>query len=834
MKRLSIPIHEHSAVADEVALHVQPWRELYHDKRTFHYYFGNTILSVKQDIAREGLEMLRRFHAVSLPLYEPEYLWVNRDPIAPNELITINDIEVTNISDFDKFFTNTFNALELSKTHELSVSEKLISGAALDINTLRLVTEDGDLLTYDLVSGLETSFTTAPFKVGASLQKKVHDTRFCFIPGAIKISSVVDQAGNNITKYTVQEITRTDEYQNAYDVNANGIIDDEDLAEFQNVEGLTFEKADPHEWNLKYRTMDANGDGSIGQFELNTIQRLLFVAFEKGTLILLPTAIPAFTVTYVSIPEPQIGQIHKVENSVFTVNTNTLGSSILLSDIEKQPGIYASTYLSISDTFIEIDQNKNVNFAKVENLNAYKVKVSWSQAYEYNALALTSIDDIVLLLTRSISTGKYRVYGFDASREAVESTDSFYDIDVTGEVTFICTLANPDILLVCARTDEGKNVLYTFNLIRKYSFLESNTRTLYLSKNVSVTATATTPVGTLGSEIVIPPREIVLVPRKVQNSVDDYGYNWGLKRIPGETNIQYRDRILDFWKHLQGNDKRGMLYGIGRELGIPPSQIETIRPHEKFTVSLKGVYTGFYPVRILIVDDVLRKLYLYAFTKYEDFSEPGTFNLKLKNLIIPSGATIDLPDEFSNYSTEFDKSTFSKNSMSVVTDSNGNIPVIGSWNISGNTISENDSIEIFNGAMSFELCPYIVNKHRGQRALIFYDTVDAVNNLHASNFDDLVLPNFVYLVDEQKHKVIIEDLLHAGKYRDRWINDLTKRDELISAFREKDNSKWDKTIGDISFFDSGVQSGELLKENQWTALSFNKHFSESTNASWRL
>ena len=61
-----------------------------------------------------------------------------------------------------------------------------------------------------------------------------------------------------------------------------------------------------------------------------------------------------------------------------------------------------------------------------------------------------------------------------------------------------------------------------------------------------------------------------------------------------------------------------------------------------------------------------------------------------------------------------------------------------------------------------------------------------------------------------------------------------KRDELISAFREKDNSKWDKTIGDISFFDSGVQSGELLKENQWTALSFNKHFSESTNASWRL
>lgn len=59
-----------------------------------------------------------------------------------------------------------------------------------------------------------------------------------------------------------------------------------------------------------------------------------------------------------------------------------------------------------------------------------------------------------------------------------------------------------------------------------------------------------------------------LATREFFNRFDDFGYLMGLKRLPGERNHPYRERIKDVLVHRGGTDYPGLMNAIPREIGV--------------------------------------------------------------------------------------------------------------------------------------------------------------------------------------------------------------------------------------------------------------------------
>jgi hypothetical protein len=58
------------------------------------------------------------------------------------------------------------------------------------------------------------------------------------------------------------------------------------------------------------------------------------------------------------------------------------------------------------------------------------------------------------------------------------------------------------------------------------------------------------------------------------NAFDFHGQSKGLRRLPGETNVSFRSRILDVYQHFPERGRIGALYGIRRELGLSVEDID--------------------------------------------------------------------------------------------------------------------------------------------------------------------------------------------------------------------------------------------------------------------
>lgn len=65
-----------------------------------------------------------------------------------------------------------------------------------------------------------------------------------------------------------------------------------------------------------------------------------------------------------------------------------------------------------------------------------------------------------------------------------------------------------------------------------------------------------------------PSGEISPVYQNLWNMIDHHGQSKGIRRLPGETNASFKNRILDVFVHFPSRDKQGALYGIQRELGL--------------------------------------------------------------------------------------------------------------------------------------------------------------------------------------------------------------------------------------------------------------------------
>lgn len=64
-----------------------------------------------------------------------------------------------------------------------------------------------------------------------------------------------------------------------------------------------------------------------------------------------------------------------------------------------------------------------------------------------------------------------------------------------------------------------------------------------------------------------------LIVHHVWNAFDEFGFLLGLKRLHGERNASFKERILDVFENPGNSSKEGILNGLARELGIEKSSI---------------------------------------------------------------------------------------------------------------------------------------------------------------------------------------------------------------------------------------------------------------------
>jgi hypothetical protein len=67
-------------------------------------------------------------------------------------------------------------------------------------------------------------------------------------------------------------------------------------------------------------------------------------------------------------------------------------------------------------------------------------------------------------------------------------------------------------------------------------------------------------------------------PHKVFNEFDQFGELLDLKRIQGEDNVQYKQRLLDVMVHRSDSTYLGLIYGITRELGLKILDVLEVLP----------------------------------------------------------------------------------------------------------------------------------------------------------------------------------------------------------------------------------------------------------------
>lgn len=104
-------------------------------------------------------------------------------------------------------------------------------------------------------------------------------------------------------------------------------------------------------------------------------------------------------------------------------------------------------------------------------------------------------------------------------------------------------------------------------------------------------------------------RTFSLETRTVFNQFDEQGLVLGLSRIRGESNKEYRRRLLDVFVHRANSAYRGLIHGITRELGLSLFQPLQINPK---TSLVDGRY--FTPDPYIKIDGA----YIYLYSDYRN------------------------------------------------------------------------------------------------------------------------------------------------------------------------------------------------------------------------
>lgn len=327
-----------------------------------------------------------------------------------------------------------------------------------------------------------------------------------------------------------------------FDTNKDGLIDEHEKTAISQLYGKSMQDFTPDEWTLA-DWADVNKDGKISEIDYRSVMSAYPSASPdtKGVIRVPASHTGRFKVRY--IPDNRkIKALHTLKDGYIEIYTETelydYAEHITYDD---NTGIYYGT--------IRGSDSKELRaFTYDKELDKITGDVLIHAEF-WNSLCSIKDMDIaaghLFLLVTDGST--YKVLYGDIWNEYVDSISLEASIEMP-------TLFKPTFL---AATEDGYIILAegvrfeVFKPIRD-RYYEMDGVTYFNRRKV-----LTQPGGAA----------YTIVPHYIFNNFDSFAYSFGIDRPWGADNLTMRKLMLDFYDHPQGHDKRGICYGIMRELG---------------------------------------------------------------------------------------------------------------------------------------------------------------------------------------------------------------------------------------------------------------------------
>jgi hypothetical protein len=820
MRRLSIPLFDNPEVQTILDKYIPKWSELNKDHRTLIPFLINAIISISKDISEEHRELLSRFHLHLLPEYEPAYLFydrLDRHPIKNIREIKCTTPGVKEITDIETFMTDTFNAL----VERISV--RLNRNDIIDISVTgrgyQLLTKTGTLIntTTDINSSIEeiqSQWDSNPIKT-----LEVFESSYVLIPGVCRILSVVDEYNQPIS-YEEEEHTGNIAYDIFFDLNGNGIIDPEDIATIREYVGIAPTADNIDEWNNKFNNFDINKNGVIDLNDIRAIEKKLWAAKYPGKLITSNRKYALIKVTYREITEPGISSIVNYNNRQLAIRTNTYGSSILAKQLGRVATIKTIGLTDRNDTIIELHESGVLNLVRTIGESPTVSAISWPEPWIWKPVTIETIDGILILFTQNNNTVRSFIY--DLRMPEIAYSDSYIDTEIEGTLIASSFDYSTRELLLLTRDTHGL-VIRRFSLEKNYWFYSKEENRIYTTNRYveftlkGIRALEETSDNEHNPDELLQPTSIDIVsesiPLKIQNSIDDYMYNWGMERTPGSTNRECKEVMRGFFKHLQGNSLQGMYYGIARMLGFSDKQLEDI-----FNISDTGIvylsnrWYGHNPVAILVMDETDAHLYSFKYAKF--LEDTGTVYIE---------TPVELDDN--RYYEFYDgliPSNINKH-FADITATLADVPInihdrYYEWELPGIPVAgkETDRIKVIGNMLDLTECSFLLENHTGKEMYVIYDTSDSKGNHIRTFIDKLKVPryrNHNYYYNELPF--YIEALSDTSTIFSR-ENLYNMQSDIINKIIASDNSRWKDTTADLSYFNTTNRGGQKVRPADWS------------------
>jgi len=580
-------------------------------------------------------------------------------------------------------------------------------------------------------------------------------------------------------------------YQQLFDVDGDGYISSEDVTYLRSLIGTgvnTIDKSE--EWLRVYAKYDLDEDGLISSTD---VQQGISAegAVERNCLI---------------IRNPQGGPVETSFNyheepyqTYFAEDSSVFGGVFGLDEI-LDPA--ADSRIKDGYSFSEAGLVVGINIDRNEVWAGRRTDVGWALSKVirpepdlFVVRGMTSIDNVAFVLVYAedgIPTiGRYAgtevgLVRIDMLREAIEYTDDFiplYDIELEEdeEITGICNTDRKDRVRIFSTTGAIHTIQLKRNAIARVG------DQLLASQDIELDDYAVT---------------------RMFNDIDNYAFNFGITRNPWQTNESLYKEIWDTVNDPAGNDIEGMVIGVARDLG-------TFVP----ILSRPGVIRLYNAPKVASISLRIRSIsddYVIAL----GVPDSETFVEEHKSFLDDTVRTYSITE------TEYEKHTYEDETY-----------LIGSALVLSRTFMKDLIIAYMKAIPEMLLEVPDFNERllhiKNVEVEVTYDADDFDGILHSNlverhridlpSVDQLELYTFDHNADNEILPIhplseLASEIVHFYKLADTNIDEYigaAKADELIEDLREGDESTWNKTYIDLSFFDERYRSEYIIRKTEY-------------------
>lgn len=504
----------------------EPWQLSVKDAREGFHTLLNRVVSLSNEVDHELDYITNKFLITRMDLAEEYVLYKTKE--TELYLSNGNKLEVNKAENIDNLVSGDFDLMEIESEYMLDYIPKDIVGETRD----NIYTFDGNnIRRHNLESGASyilESFTDNPVKeILNSDIRKNHLTLF----KEIDQDSIKIMLGETKIPYKLITQETSPLYNSAIDDDEDGVISYQDIQKIKEAIG---KKKSDDDWD-KYSRFDILGKGVITEKTYEAASKLLF-AISPGI----------WGVIFVS--ENFIGVLdvyynHKVEKPV---SIQIMNNDYILYYATPEMRKYVDYYIydEVSDLYAGYKNQELLLFRmKDNNITGY---YSVNMPYINNSYRIYDLDFENGLLMILYGNDIERWFGYlDVRAEYITKLDHYFKLDILiNSITYL-----PENRMVSIKD----NVLYILKPKRNRSFsIDGYT---YYNLNHTVYKENLT-------------ERVYLVPHFIFNSFDAFAFNIGIDRPLGYNNVQFRELIYDWAKYPQSNSRRGMIYGITRDLGF--------------------------------------------------------------------------------------------------------------------------------------------------------------------------------------------------------------------------------------------------------------------------